>query len=77
VQAADLDLTTRDGRATLDRRIARVAGHLCNPVPAATSLALDAERRTCIEETIAGTKAARKALIAADYRRTTQSASSR
>jgi UrcA family protein len=77
INAADLDLTTTDGRATLDRRIARTAASLCDPIPAARSPSLDAERESCMKATIAGTRSARRALIAADYRTSSQSASIR
>jgi UrcA family protein len=77
VSTADLDLTTTDGRAALDRRIARAARSLCDPEPAARSPALDAERETCLKATIAGAKPARRALIAASYQAGGRSASIR
>jgi UrcA family protein len=77
INTADLDLTTTDGRAILDRRIARTAASLCDPIPAARSASLDAERKSCTEATIAGLKSARRALIAADYRANVKSAAVR
>lgn len=68
VQTADLDLTTTDGRVAFDRRIARAAAHLCDPVPAARSAALDAAREACVAETIAGARQVRAAAIRADRR---------
>jgi UrcA family protein len=68
ITTADLDLTTVDGRAQLDRRILRAATALCTPEPNLSpsnlpSPAPSAARDTCIKETVEGARDLRTAAI--------------
>jgi UrcA family protein len=64
IRTAGLDLTTVEGRARLDARIARAAEAVCDPEPNARSRALDAARASCVEATIAASQPARARAIA-------------
>lgn len=64
IRTNGLDLTTVEGRARLDARIARAAEAVCDPEPNARSAALDAARAACVEATIAASQPARARAIA-------------
>ncbi len=64
IRTSQLDLTTVEGRARLDARIARAAEAVCDPEPNARSTALDAARAECVEATIAASQPARARAIA-------------
>ncbi|WP_448582534.1 UrcA family protein [Thermaurantiacus sp.] len=64
IRTDGLDLTTVEGRARLDLRIARAAAAVCDPEPNARAQALDKARAACVEATIAATEPARRRAIA-------------
>lgn len=68
ITTADLDLTTVDGRAQLDRRILRAATALCTPQPNLSPSNLpspvpSAARDTCVKDTVEGARDLRTAAI--------------
>ncbi|MCS6986166.1 MAG: UrcA family protein [Sphingomonadaceae bacterium] len=63
VRTADLDLTTAQGRATLDRRIHRAARAICTPTGLGLTPALEAQRMACIDATVRAARPARLAAI--------------
>ncbi len=64
IRTRGLDLTTVEGRARLDARIARAAREVCDPEPAARSPALDSARADCVAATIAASQPGRSRAIA-------------
>jgi UrcA family protein len=65
VPTRDLDLTTVEGRAALDRRIVRAASQICNVHPTDQSPRMAAARADCLAATVREARPFRAQAIAA------------
>jgi UrcA family protein len=75
VSTSDLNLTTVDGRARLDSRIARAADRLCAPpYPGIQTAEVRTAYQACVAETIAAAAPMREAAILAQRQQAYQTA---